>query len=99
MSLPIQVKRGTRAQLEAAKAQGALVRGEPYLITDENRLAVGTGPNSYEAMAREVEASMIDNIAGYAVSIEQPKVGDVISFGSGGFYNRPQSELTDGGNF
>jgi hypothetical protein len=48
----IQIKRGTRAQIEAAKAAGQLRDGEPYLITDEDRLAVGVTPNGYSSFAK-----------------------------------------------
>jgi hypothetical protein len=43
----IRVKRGTRAQLDAAAAAAGLAAGEPYLITDESALAVGIAANSY----------------------------------------------------
>lgn len=36
---------------------------------------------------------------GYAVRVENPQVGDVISFNGAVFANRRQVELTDGGNF
>ena len=48
----IQIKRGTRAQIEAAKAAGQLRDGEPYLITDENRIAVGVSPSGYSSFAK-----------------------------------------------
>jgi hypothetical protein len=48
----IQIKRGTRAQIEAAKAAGQLRDGEPYLITDENRLAVGVSSSGYSSFAK-----------------------------------------------
>ncbi len=48
----IQIKRGTRAQIEAAKAAGQLKDGEPYLIIDENRIAVGTDSNGYSSFAK-----------------------------------------------
>ena len=41
------VKRGTRAQLTAAATANGLRAGEPYLITDEGRLAVGLAVGSY----------------------------------------------------
>lgn len=53
----IQVRTGTRAQLEAAKTAGTLAAGEPYLITDESRLAVGTAADEYAAMMKVGEAS------------------------------------------
>ena len=52
----IRVKRGTRAQLDAAAAAGRLKEGEPYLITDEKRLAVGLSSNSYSRFALETTA-------------------------------------------
>lgn len=43
----IQIKRGTRAQVNAAAAASELLVGELYLITDENRLAVGLTISTY----------------------------------------------------
>ena len=51
----IQIKRGTRAQIEAAKAAGQLKDGEPYLIIDEDRLAVGVSSSGYSSFAKEEE--------------------------------------------
>lgn len=48
----IQIKRGTRAQIEAAKAAGQLRDGEPYLIIDENRIAVGVSSSGYSSFAK-----------------------------------------------
>lgn len=67
----IQIKRGTRAQIEAAKAAGQLRDGEPYLITDENRLAVGINPSGYSSFAKieelidEKVAITEDGVPGY----------------------------------
>ena len=44
----IFIKRGTRAQLDIAASTSALNAGEPYLITDENRLAVGISTTQYK---------------------------------------------------
>lgn len=49
----VQIKRGTRAQLESAATGGTLKVGEPYLITDEQRLAVGLSTSTYKAAMRE----------------------------------------------
>lgn len=46
----------TRAQLAAAATAGQLAAGEPYLITDENRIAVGTGATTYQDYAKLSEA-------------------------------------------
>lgn len=48
----IRVKRGTRAQINSAASAGQLSAGEPYLITDESRLAVGTSPTAFTDFAK-----------------------------------------------
>lgn len=48
-------KRGTRAQIDAAAAANSLRVGEMYLITDENRLTVGTASNAHQAAAKQGE--------------------------------------------
>ncbi len=57
------IKRGTRAEIEAAKTASGLLPAEPYLITDESRLAVGTGANSYSDFAKLSEVT--DNKTGF----------------------------------
>lgn len=52
----VRIKRGTRAQLEAAAAASQLKAGEPYLITDEGRIAAGLSATTYEAGAKQSEA-------------------------------------------
>lgn len=52
----IQIKRGTRAQIDAAAAAGQLAPGEPYLITDEGRIATGTSASTYAAAAKQGES-------------------------------------------
>lgn len=52
----IRIKGGTRAQLNAAKTAGELRAREPYFITDEGVLAVGTGTNAY------VEFVVVENL-------------------------------------
>jgi hypothetical protein len=52
MGQTILVKRGTRAQIEAAKVAGQLNEGEPYLITNENRLAVGIDSDGYSSFVK-----------------------------------------------
>ncbi len=49
-------KRGTRAQIDTAAALNALKPGEIYLISDEERLTVGTAANAHSAMAKQSEA-------------------------------------------
>jgi hypothetical protein len=53
------VKRGTRAQIDLAASNDELNLGELYLITDENRIAVGTSTNSYIAFAKQEEGNLI----------------------------------------
>lgn len=47
----IYVKRGTRAQFDAAATAGELAASEPYFISDEGRFAMGTSANSYVTYA------------------------------------------------
>jgi hypothetical protein len=49
-------KRGTRSEINVAAATGALNSGEVYLITDEDRIAIGTSTSTYESYAKESEA-------------------------------------------
>ena len=56
----LKIKRGTRAQLNAAVTNNTLNLGEPYLITDENRIAIGTGSNSFTDFAKLAEVQAID---------------------------------------
>lgn len=59
----IRIKGGTRAQLNAAATANKLAAREPYLITDEGRLAVGTGAGTYTAMAKAGEGGVPAPIA------------------------------------
>lgn len=56
----LKIKRGTRAQLNAAVSGNSLNLGEPYLITDEGRLAVGTGSNTYADFLKSSESYVLD---------------------------------------
>jgi hypothetical protein len=51
----IVIKRGTRTQIDTAAAASQLKQGEPYLITDEDRLAVGLSTTTYEDYAKVSE--------------------------------------------
>jgi len=57
MAIPIQIKSGTRAQIDEAAATNKLLAREPYLITDEGRIAVGLTDSTYEAFKKESESS------------------------------------------
>lgn len=56
----LKIKRGTRAQLNSAVSSNSLNLGEPYLITDEGRLAIGTGSNTYADFLKTSESSPLD---------------------------------------
>lgn len=55
------VKRGTRAQLTAAATANGLRAGEPYLITDEGRLAVGLAVGSYAELVGTTGTQTLTN--------------------------------------
>jgi hypothetical protein len=43
----LKFKSGTRAQLNTAASSNGLLSGEPYFITDENRIAIGASTSTY----------------------------------------------------
>lgn len=51
----IKILRATRAALDAQAVAVNLRQGEPYLITDENRFAIGTSTSAYQAFLKEGE--------------------------------------------
>lgn len=51
----LKIKRGTRSQLNSAVTANSLNLGEPYLITDEGRIAIGTGSNTFVDFAKVSE--------------------------------------------
>ncbi len=55
MANTITVKRGTRAQVDTAAGANGLNAGEPYLVTDEGRPAVGLGTGTYVDLAKKSE--------------------------------------------
>lgn len=58
----IQIKRGTRAQINSAASATGLLAGEPYLITDENRLAIGLSTTTYAEASKPGDAISIADI-------------------------------------
>ena len=53
----LKIKRGSYAQLAAAATADQLKEGEPYLITDQGRIAVGTSTSTFEVFAKLSEVS------------------------------------------
>ena len=58
----VLIKRGTRAQINSAASATGLLAGEPYLITDENRLAIGLSTTTYAEAAKPGDAISIADI-------------------------------------
>jgi hypothetical protein len=52
----IQHARGTRAGLDALASSGEILPGQVYVLTDEDRIAVGLTSSTYETFAKESEA-------------------------------------------
>ena len=59
------VKRGTRAQINAAGLAGGLNQGELYFVTDEDRLAVGKNTSTVVTMASLADSSGITRGSGF----------------------------------
>lgn len=53
MSSTIKIKRGTRQAITDLAIKGGLSEGEPLLITDEGRMAVATGANSFSTTVKQ----------------------------------------------
>ncbi|MEJ5127609.1 hypothetical protein WH367_16330 [Comamonas sp. MYb21] len=70
----IKMKRGSRAQIEAAASVGGLAAGEPYLVTDKEAIAVGTGAGSFSQM---IAGSGVGKVTLSATEPAAPKFGDV----------------------
>ena len=71
MALTIKIKRATRAQLDSAASASELIQGEPYLITDENKIAVGLSATTYEVFAKDSAlgaSKALDNLASVAIN-------------------------------
>lgn len=71
----IQLKRGTRAQLDAAAADALLAVGEPYLITDEGRLAVAMTVSTFTVMLKEGEGGVAGPAGPAAPTLVSPAAG------------------------
>jgi hypothetical protein len=56
----LKIKRGTKTQIDTAGTNNQLIQGEPYLITDEGRLAVGLTSATYSAFAKTTEVQPLD---------------------------------------
>jgi len=56
----LKIKRGTASQLASAVTAQTLNQAEPYLITDEGRIAIGTSNNTFVKMARLDEVQALD---------------------------------------
>ena len=53
----LKIKRGSYAQLTAAATADQLKEGEPYLIIDQGRIAVGTSTSTFEVFAKLSEVT------------------------------------------
>ena len=52
-----KIKRITSSQLSAVVAVNGFIQGEPFLVTDQNRIGIGLSTNTYELYAKVSEAS------------------------------------------
>jgi hypothetical protein len=54
----IQIKRGTKSQLDTAASNSQLYQGEPYLITDSESMGVALANNRYVEMSSLLNVAM-----------------------------------------
>ena len=53
MAIDIQLKRGTKAKIDALALKGGLLEGEPLFITDESKFAIATSSTTYQVYVKE----------------------------------------------
>ena len=73
----VQNLRITRAQLNARAAANQVLPGQVYLISDENRLAVGTSASTYVAQEKQADATITFVIDGGGAAITTGVKGDI----------------------
>lgn len=78
MPASIRFKRATRAQMNTAAAGGNLAQGEPYLVTDEGRPAVGTGANAAASLVVSEGVQRIVVLTEAAYAALTPKVNTTL---------------------
>jgi hypothetical protein len=61
MANTLKIKRGSKTQIDTAGTNNQLIQGEPYLITDEGRIAVGLTSATYAAFAKTTEVQPLDD--------------------------------------
>lgn len=60
--IPITILRTTKADLDTQATANNLLIGEPYLITDEDRLAIGKSSNAYFTLPNETDLGDIETL-------------------------------------
>ena len=106
----IQFKRATRAQINAAATAGNLNAGEPYVITDEGRMAIGESASAYTAFLKDGEGGAASGTvatpsnatpANNAVDVVPPLVIAASAFSSTGAapHSTSQYQLSTVNNF
>jgi hypothetical protein len=89
----ILIKRGTRAQLNAAATSNGLNAGELYFIADEAKLAVGVSVSTYTDIAKP-QQSITSDASGLKLVGDTATPGPLMDYGTDasgtkGWYARP----------
>lgn len=59
--VPIRIKSGSRAQIDAAAGDDGLWFAEPYFVSDEDRIAIGLDVDQYVAFVKESELAALQS--------------------------------------
>lgn len=94
--------KATRSSLNAQGVANGLVEAEPYFISDEGRMAVGTGTGTYKSHALETDIpeisafarTLLDDTTGAAMFAT---LGATQSFGSNGYCKLPNGFMIQWG--
>lgn len=66
MANKILLKRGLNADLISLATAGGLNLGEPYFITDQDRVAIGLTTSTYQTFAKLSEIPVVDMAEKYS---------------------------------
>ena len=95
-SMAIAVSASSSAQTSATNAAASATQAASSAATASTQ--ANNASNSAISAATSADRAT-SQIGGFPVYFISPNQGDVIKFGVNGWFNSPQKELTDGGNF
>jgi hypothetical protein len=81
----IRFKRGTASDLATAVAADQLLAGEPYLITDDQKVSVGLGVDTYIDLAKMAAGGVVAGLRSLTFFSEVPENSTIVLVSSARF--------------